>query len=94
MFISFVFNTSNERDNLDQTFLHYHNLVHFFPVSPWQRHVGRYIRLLGLMKIFIFSQSLRTHVKNCRPIWSLKFISYERVLYVGTYKKKISVGTS
>ena len=32
--------------------------------------------------------------KNCRPIWSLQFISYEGVLYVGTFKKKISVGTS
>ena len=34
--------------------------------------------------------------KNGRPIWSLQFIrlSIERASYVGTYKYKISVGTS
>ena len=42
----------------------------------------------------IFSKFENLYKKNCRPIWSLQFISSERVSYVGTYKKKISVGTS
>ena len=55
------------------------------------REVYQTFRLNENVHIFSKFENL---CKNCRPIWSLQFISYERVSYVRTYKKKISVGTS
>ena len=56
VFISFIFNTNYDRDHLD----------HFLLLSPWQHYVGRFIQLLGLIKKFIFPQSLRTVYKIAR----------------------------
>ena len=66
----------------------------FFPyiiMATPCREVYQTFRLNENFHIFSKFENL---CKNCRPIWSLQFISFKRVTYVGTYMKKTSVGTS